>query len=185
MSLSRCFIILCKVFDINPIQDGPFRGCSWIWAWGGVGLGNRSPLAKMGHAYRTMMKLDTFIPYLGKIQKTYKSRDTPLEFLWHQNFFTGNQKILLYQQIQIYWNKGSDVIIFVHDVINRILSLVPNYIVDVVMRPKFGNCSTSMREVVTTSVLKNHFLWGVILVQVYLHQRIKKVKTKSQKVLGD
>ena len=33
--------------------------------------------------------------------KTYKLRDTPLEFCWHQQFFTGNQQILLYQEIQI------------------------------------------------------------------------------------
>ena len=33
-----------------------------------------------------MMKLGTVIPYLGKIQKLHKSRDTPLEFCWHQQF---------------------------------------------------------------------------------------------------
>ena len=38
---------------------------------------------------------------LEKIQKIYESRDTPPEFCWHQNFFTGNQLILLYQEIQI------------------------------------------------------------------------------------
>ena len=41
------------------------------------------------------------IPYLKKIQKIYQSRDTPPEFCWHQHFFTGNQQILLYQEIQI------------------------------------------------------------------------------------
>ena len=41
------------------------------------------------------------IPYLKKIQKTYKSHDTPLEFYWHQQFFTRNQQNLLYQEIQI------------------------------------------------------------------------------------
>ena len=25
----------------------------------------------------------------------------PLEFCWHQHFFTGNQKVLLYQEIEI------------------------------------------------------------------------------------
>ena len=56
-------------------------------------------------------------------------------------------------KIKEFWNKGYDVIIFVHDVTNKISSHDSNYIVDVVMPPKFGNSSTSMREVVTTSVL--------------------------------
>ena len=34
-------------------------------------------------------------------KKIYKSRDTPLEFCWHQYFFNRNQQILLYQEIQI------------------------------------------------------------------------------------
>ena len=59
------------------------------------------PLPKICHTYPTMMKLGTVIPYLKKIQKIYESRDTPLEFYWHQHFFTGNQQILLYQEIQI------------------------------------------------------------------------------------
>ena len=33
-----------------------------------------------------MMKLGTLIPYLKKIQKIYKSRDTTFEFCWHQQF---------------------------------------------------------------------------------------------------
>ena len=51
------------------------------------------------------------------------------------------------------WNKGHDVIIFADDVTNNILSRDLNYIVDVFMWPKFGNCSISMREVITTSIL--------------------------------
>ena len=34
--------------------------------------------------------------------KMYKSRDTSFEFCWHQHFFTGNQQILLHQEIHIY-----------------------------------------------------------------------------------
>ena len=39
------------------------------------------------------------------------------------------------------------------------------------MWPKFGNSSISVREVIITSILqgfdhKNHFFWGVVLVQV-------------------
>ena len=56
-------------------------------------------------------------------------------------------------KIMVFWNKGYDVIIPVDDVINKILSLDSNYIVDVLMWPKFGNYSLSMREVITTSIL--------------------------------
>ena len=50
----------------------------------------------------------------------------------------------------LFWNKGYDVIISVDHVNNKILSRDWNYIVDVFMRLKFGNCSISMREVTTT-----------------------------------
>ena len=49
-------------------------------------------------------------------------------------------------KIIVFWNKGYDVIISVHDVTSKILSRDSNYIVDVVMWPKFGNSSISMRE---------------------------------------
>ena len=73
----------------------------------GVGEGPESvpPPPKICHTYPTMMKLGTLIPYLKKIRKIYKSRDTrdtPLEFCRHQRFFIGNQQVLLYQEIQIY-----------------------------------------------------------------------------------
>ena len=51
------------------------------------------------------------------------------------------------RKIKVFWNKVYDVIISVHDVSNKILSHYSNYIVDVVMWPKFGNCSISIREV--------------------------------------
>ena len=56
-------------------------------------------------------------------------------------------------KITIFWNKDYDVIISVDDVTNKILSRDSNYIVDLFMWPKFGNCSISMREVITTSIL--------------------------------
>ena len=56
-------------------------------------------------------------------------------------------------KITVFWNKGYDVIISVDDVTNKILSRDSNYIVDVFMWPKFGNCSISMREVITNSIL--------------------------------
>ena len=56
-------------------------------------------------------------------------------------------------KIYIFWNKGYDVKISVHDVTNNILSRDSNYIVDVGMWPKFGKSSTSMREVIMISIL--------------------------------
>ena len=53
----------------------------------------------------------------------------------------------------VFWNKGYDVIVPAHDVTNKILLRDSNYIVDVVMWPKFGNSSISVREVIITSIL--------------------------------
>ena len=56
-------------------------------------------------------------------------------------------------KIKVFWSKGYDVIISVHDVANKILSRDTYYIVDVVIWPKFCNSSTSMKEVIITSIL--------------------------------
>ena len=53
----------------------------------------------------------------------------------------------------VFWNKGYDVIVPAHDVTNKIFLRDSNYIVDVVMWPKFGNSSISVREVIITSIL--------------------------------
>ena len=53
-------------------------------------------------------------------------------------------------KIKLFWNKSYDVIIFNHNVSNKILSSGSYYIVGVVMRPKFGNSSIFMREVIIT-----------------------------------
>ena len=45
-----------------------------------------TPLVKICHTYPTAMKRRIFIPYLMKIKKTYRSRDTPFDFCWHQYF---------------------------------------------------------------------------------------------------
>ena len=47
-------------------------------------------------------------------------------------------------KIKLFWTNSYDVIIFVHDVADKILR-DSNYIVDVVMWPTFGNSSISMR----------------------------------------
>ena len=56
-------------------------------------------------------------------------------------------------RITVFWNKGYDVIISINDVTKKMFSRDSNYIADVFMRPKLGNCSVSMREVITTSIL--------------------------------
>ena len=50
-------------------------------------------------------------------------------------------------KIKAFRNKGYDAIISIHDAINKILLRDSNYIVDVVMWPKFGNSNISMKEV--------------------------------------
>ena len=70
-------------------------------------------------------------------------------------------------KITVFWNKCYDIIISIDDVTIKILSHDSNYIVDVFMWRKFGSCSISMREVITTSILKgfdqiNRFFWGVV-----------------------
>ena len=67
--------------SFNPIQDGHFRGCSWIG-----GGGKKGPLPKICLTYPTVMKLGAVIPYLKKIKKIYESCDTIPEFCWHQHF---------------------------------------------------------------------------------------------------
>ena len=54
-------------------------------------------------------------------------------------------------KIKILWNKGYDVIIAGHDVINSILPRETYYTIDVLMWTKLGNSSTSVREVIITS----------------------------------
>ena len=55
-----------------------FFGAAHGFGWRGGGGFNFLP--KIGHTYPTMIKLGTVVPYLKKIQKIYKSRDTSLEF---------------------------------------------------------------------------------------------------------
>ena len=81
---------------LNPIQDGLYGGSSWMG-----GQKGSLPLPKICHRYPTLMKLGTGMPYLKKIQKLNESRGILFEFCWHQHFFTENQQILLYQEMQI------------------------------------------------------------------------------------
>ena len=72
--------VLCQQTPISlkPTQDWPFLGCSQIRGGGGLVVKKRIPLPKICHTDPTMMKLGTVVPYLKKIQKTYKLQDAPL-----------------------------------------------------------------------------------------------------------
>ena len=74
--------------------------------------------------------------------------------------------------MKVLLNKGFDVMIFVHDVTNKILSSNSNYIVDVVMSPNSGNLRISVIKVIKTSILQRlaekPYFCGVLLVQVNL-----------------
>ena len=59
-------------------------------------------------------------------------------------------------KIQVFCNKGYDVIISFHDVFNKILTCDSNYIVDMVMWPKFSNSGISMKEVIINSILEGY-----------------------------
>ena len=56
-------------------------------------------------------------------------------------------------KVKLFWNKSYDFIMSDHDVTNKILLRKSNYIIGVVMWPKFGNSSISMIEVIITSIL--------------------------------
>ena len=119
-----------KLWLINPLSANPrkwsntlrqFAGNTrWIfWVFLTILLGWRLTLFTMGlfgvaHCSQMggrlpSLKSVTHIlhwwnlaqSYLKKIQKIYKSRDTILEFCWHQHFLTGNQQFLLYLEIQV------------------------------------------------------------------------------------
>ena len=62
-------------------------------------------------------------------------------------------------------NKGSDVIVSIHDATETILSSSSNYILDVVTWPNFDKFSIFMREVIINQILygfdqKNRFFLG-------------------------
>ena len=65
---------------LNPIQDGSYWGCLQMRE------SKKALFLEICHTYPTVMKFATVIPYLKKILKTCRSRDTPLEFCWHQHF---------------------------------------------------------------------------------------------------
>ena len=74
--------------DVNPIQDGPFRGCSRMG-------GKKASLLKICHTYPIMIKLGIIIPHLKKFQKYVNHVSHPLSSADISIFFTGNLQILL------------------------------------------------------------------------------------------
>ena len=56
-------------------------------------------------------------------------------------------------EIKVFRNKGYDIIISVYDIVNKNLSCDSNFMLDLVIWPKFGNFGISMRQVVITSIL--------------------------------
>ena len=69
-----------SVFEMKTLTLFTMGFSGLLTEEGGEGGAKRPPLPKICHRYSTMMKLGTVIPFLKKIQKTYKSRDTALAF---------------------------------------------------------------------------------------------------------
>ena len=146
----RLTISLTVIFWLNAIQDGPFWGCSQM---GGKTPPPPPPLLKICHTYQT--HIDKY-----RYRLHFNTYSNYFNFFWdfkgcfhkYGSNFDGFSKIGYSARIKVFWNKGYDVKNFVHDVTNNILSRESNYIVDVIMWPKFGNSSISLREVIITSV---------------------------------
>ena len=76
-TVTNCFFSTSRYHfvNLNPIQDGSFRGYSRK-RWRKMVL-----LHKNCYTYPVMVKLCTVIPYLKKIQKICESHDTPLALI--------------------------------------------------------------------------------------------------------
>ena len=88
-----------KRYTLNLLRIG-FFGVAHRWGCERGQKGLHSPFIKSVTDPK-IMELGTVILYLKKIKKKYKSRNTTLEFCWHQHFLIRNQQLLLYQEIQI------------------------------------------------------------------------------------
>ena len=54
---------------------------------------------------------------------------------------------------KLFSDKGYDSIVYVYDVTKNVFSCYSNYILHVGIRPRFGNSSISMTELITASTL--------------------------------
>ena len=136
-------------------------------------------------------------------------RETPV-FCRHSHFFIWNWHFLLYSKIQInvallsvteilmipiklatqdifkikvFWNEEYDFITSVYSVINESFSRVLNYVVDLVIWPKFGNSSISFTEVVMNKRLFEGWP-GIRYGLAILRQHEKGLKLKVRKFWG-
>ena len=128
------------------------------------------------------------------------SRNIDIDYiLIHNLTFFKSLNIVLLNMVEILlispkiatllWNKGYNVMISVHDISSKILLLKSNYIADVAIRPKFGNCSIFMREVIIIWILKGFdqknqfFRSGIGYSSIMWLKKVKKVQTKSRQVV--
>ena len=125
----------------------------------------------MNHAsHPRWVMLSIFSPVINKFcyVKKYRYRmhfDTLFLFLWT---FYESLKIVLINMIKILMVSAKMAFLCflkIRVFWNKILSHVSNYIINVVMWPKFGKSIISMREVIKTSILlkfdqKNNFFEG-------------------------
>ena len=99
----NCYICpLCFNTDTHVVDLTLFRMVFFGAAHGWRG-GKKAPLPKICQINPTMIKLGTVIPYLKKFQKLYESRETPLEFCWHQHFLSAKMATPGLLKIKIFW----------------------------------------------------------------------------------
>ena len=107
---------------------------------------------------------------------------------------------LVLLKIKVFPSKDCDIIVFVDDVINRILSLDSDYVVDVVIWPNFGYYHFNERSCHNLNFMriwpKISLFWGVALFEGQLcgtgiryslkslRQFLKRVKLKVRKCGG-
>ena len=164
---------------VNPIQDGFFRGCSRMMKlsfhlkWWNLAVifylkkvqkiyescdtplefcwnhhfftGNQQILL-----YQERLQFDTWFLILLTFLEFLKIVLINMVTILIMSAIMATPSLL---RIKVFWNKGYGVIMPVHNAANQILWRDSYYIVDVVMWPKFGNSSSSMREVIITSIL--------------------------------
>ena len=94
-------------------------------------------------------------------------------------------------KIKVFWKKNYDVMIFVHNVTNKILSRDSNYIVDGVMWLKFDDSNIFRREVIINSFfegwywLKFNKLGLALGMALKFYSRVAKgLKLKVKKIGG-
>ena len=136
-----------KIFIyFNHIQDGPFWDYSRM-----EGAAKELPfLTSVTHILQWWNLVQLYLN-LKMIQKIYKSRDTSYEFCWHQHFSPEISNFWYIRKCRYTLHFNTKFLILFNIFSN--LFNFSNYIVDVVMWPKFGNSSISMREVMITTIL--------------------------------